>query len=394
MKQAIKISDNIYWVGGIDWKLRSFHGYITQRGSTYNAYLIVDEKVTLIDTTKYYLGDELLERISSVIDPSKIDYIISNHVEPDHSGAIPQVLKIAKNAKVITSFPAGQRGLNAYYGELPLQPVKSGETLSLGKYNLQFIATPMVHWPDNMVTYLQEEQILFSNDAFGQHYASCERFDDEANLWEVYHEAEKYYANIVQPYCLQVQKVLAQLKDVPVKVIAPSHGIIWRSHIPEILKLYGEWANFAQHRDAVIVYDTMWQSTELMAHAVLDAFEQQGIPCKLMDVQNTHLSDIMTEVMSARYIVVGSPVLNNQILPTVASFVTYFKGLNSGNHRFLAFGSYGWNPSAIDGLYQELAACKLEPMLPAAVKLNFRPTQQQLESLTKSVLESLAQENA
>lgn len=232
--KAVEVKKGIYWVGAVDWSLRSFHGYTTKRGSTYNAYLIIDEKVTLVDTVKAPFAAEMISRIKSVIDPSKINYIVSNHVEMDHSGAIKDVLALAPNAKVVTSAPQGVKGLTAHYGEMDFMPVKSGDTLSLGSRTLSFVPTPMLHWPDNMVTYCPEEKILFSNDAFGQHYASGGRFDDEEPLGDVLHEARTYYANIVMPYSMQAAGAVKAAEGLDIELIAPSHGVMWRSHISEI----------------------------------------------------------------------------------------------------------------------------------------------------------------
>ena len=283
--KAVQIKKDIYWVGGIDWTLRNFHGYLTQRGSTYNAYLIIDEKVTLVDTVKARLTNEMIERISSIIDPSRIDYIISNHVEMDHSGAIPAILEIAPNATLITS-PKGESGLREHYGkEWDFRPVESGTHLNIGKRNLHFVLTPMVHWPDNMVVYLPEEKILFSNDAFGQHLASSERFDDEYPLDIIMQEARKYYANIVLPYSKQVQKILVSLQDLQIEMIANSHGIIWKEHVPEIMEAYRTWAGNETSQRALVIYDTMWHSTEMMAHSIQDAFESQGFKTSLLSLQ-------------------------------------------------------------------------------------------------------------
>jgi len=209
--KPVEIKPGIYWVGGIDWDLRNFHGYLTQKGSTYNAYLIVDEKTVLVDTVKHYLFEEMLSRVKEIIDPSRIDYVVANHVEMDHSGSIPKILKIAPKAKVITS-PQGEKGLSRHFKrDWNFRVVKSGDTINIGKRSLQFFLTPMVHWPDNMVTYIPEEKLLLSNDAFGQHLASAKRFDDEVG-WDItFEEAAKYYANIVLPYGEQVKKALAAL---------------------------------------------------------------------------------------------------------------------------------------------------------------------------------------
>lgn len=381
--KAVKIKEDIYWVGGIDWDLRSFHGYLTQRGSTYNAYLILDEKITLIDSVKYYLVDELLERISSVIDPARIDYLISNHVEMDHSGALPELKKRLPDATIITS-PNGLKGLNAHYKkDWKFQVVKTGEQLKLGKRTLHFVLTPMVHWPDNMINYLPEEKILFSNDAFGQHLATSERFDDEYAFNIIMEEAKKYYANIVLPYSAMVQKALTEAANFEIEMIAPSHGIIWRAHVPEILAAYQKWAANKTDKLALIIYDTMWGSTAKMARAIANAFENKGIHFELFDLQKNHISDIMTRVLTAEYICVGSPTLNNNILPTVAAFLTYFKGLGPKNRIGLAFGSYGWGGQSIAQIEATLKECGLQTL--ASEKMLYVPGQTDLAEMTARV---------
>ena len=238
MLNAIEISPKVWWVGGIDWNERSFHGYTTEKGITYNAYLILDEKVTLIDTAKATFTDEFLQRISQVVDPSKIDVVITNHVEMDHSGSLPAIHRVAPNATIYASAGAGVNEVRAHFG-IEATPVKSGETLCIGERTLTFVTTPMVHWPDNMVTYSDVDKILFSNDAFGQHFASTKRFDDENDLCEVYKQAKKYYANIVWPYGMQAKKALDVVRTLDLEMIAPSHGVIWRSHIADILDKIG-----------------------------------------------------------------------------------------------------------------------------------------------------------
>ncbi|HBN07007.1 MAG TPA: MBL fold metallo-hydrolase, partial [Bacteroidales bacterium] len=273
--KAIEVKKDIYWVGAIDWKLRNFHGYLTQRGSTYNAYLIVDEKITLIDTVKGYLTKELIERIADIIDPKKIDYVVSNHVEMDHSGAMPEVMEMLPNATVITSVAGEKEHRLHFKKDWKFQTVKSGDTLNIGKRNLHFVMTPMVHWPDNMVTYCPEEKILFSNDAFGQHIASSERFDDEYPVETILEEAKKYYANIVLPYSSQVVGVMQIVRSLDLDIICPSHGIVWRKNIPLILESYEKWGSNKTDKKAVIVYDSMWNSTEMIAKMVKEAFEEK-----------------------------------------------------------------------------------------------------------------------
>jgi flavorubredoxin len=385
--KPIKIAENIYWVGGIDWDLRNFHGYLTQRGSTYNSYLIIDEKITLIDNVKHYLSQELISRISQIIAPAKIDCIVQNHIEMDHSGSLPKMMELCPNAKIYAS-PKGVEGLPKHYKkQWDFVPVKSSDTLSLGKHTLHFVQTPMVHWPDNMVSYCPEEKILFSNDAFGQHIASSERFDDEYPLHTIMEEAKKYYANIVLPYSKQVQKALEVVKSLPVDVICPSHGIIWRTKIPEILAKYEKWSSNQTDNQALIIYDTMWKSTEKMAYAIEEAFETKNVLTKMCNLQTNHISDIMTDILTAKYICVGSPTLNNNILPTVAAFLTYLKGLAPGNRIALAFGSYGWGGQSISIIETILKECNFTTL--ESIRLQYVPDEDDLKNMKEKLKEQI-----
>lgn len=385
--KAIKLRDDIFWVGGVDWDLRNFHGYLTQRGSSYNAYLIIDEKITLIDTVKHYLADEFLKRVSAIIDPSRIDFIISNHVEMDHSGSIPHIMEAAPNATIITS-PNGEKGLKAHFkGDYNYKVVKTGDTLSIGKRSLHFLLTPMVHWPDNMVSYMPEEKILFSNDAFGQHIASTERFDDEYQLDIMLEEARKYYANIVLPYSPQVQKALEAASQLEIETIAPSHGLIWRKHIPEILGEYQKWSSNTTEKKAVIVYDTMWHSTEKMANTIREAFEEKDYQVMTFNLQHTHISDIMTHLILAEYVCVGSPTLNKNIMPSVASFLTYLKGLSPKSRKAFAFGSYGWGSMSVRQIADYLSESGFEVLESFEVK--YLPSDEQLGEIREKVKEKI-----
>lgn len=394
MLRATEIKPDVYWVGGIDWTERNFHGYTTDRGSTYNAYLILDEKITLIDTCKPPFADELLERIADVIDPAKIDYVISNHVEQDHSGAIPAIMAAAPNAKIVTSDPHGLKGLKAHYSEAyEYIPVKTGDTLNIGKRTLTFAATMMVHWPDNMVTYSAFDKILFSNDAFGQHYASSKRFDDEVGLPEVLDQAKKYYANIVMPYSRHVVKALGALGGLDFDMIAPSHGIIWRSHVADILDIYQKWSSLVPDEYAIVVYDSMWHTTEAMAQQILEAFIEAGIPARLFDLKVDHISDIMTEVLSARYIAVGSPTLNNGMMPTVASFLWYLKGLSPKDRIGIPFGSYGWGQNGPQEVAELLEKCGFTQDF-GILTHQWTEDEDSLSELHRAVLEGIAKVNA
>lgn len=381
---AFQVKDGIYWVGALDWHLRNFHGYTTNRGATYGAYLILDEKVALIDTVKAPFAAELLNRIREIIDPEKIDYIISNHVEMDHSGALPAMMAACPNAKVITSAPSGLKGLTAHYGAHDYVPVKNGDTLSLGRRTLSFISTPMLHWPDNMVTWCPEERILFSNDAFGQHYCSSRRFDDENDLCEVMQEAKKYYANIIMCYGKQAANAWKVVRELDPELIAPSHGVIWRSHVSDILDAYEKWSANEPETGALVVFDSMWHSTETIAQTIAEAFASKGMPVKLYDLKQTHISDIIVDVLDCKYIAVGSPTLNNNMLPTVASFLCYLRGLSPKNRQAFAFGSYGWGGQSIAQVEEELKKCGFEICLDN-IRIPYIPTEAQLQEITDKV---------
>ncbi|MBN1163955.1 MAG: FprA family A-type flavoprotein [Candidatus Krumholzibacteriota bacterium] len=376
----IAIKPGIYWVGGIDWQLRNFHGYLTQRGSTYNAYLIVDEKIVLVDTVKHYLFEEMLSRIREIVDPSKIDYILSNHVEMDHSGSIPRLLELAPRARVITS-PPGEKGLSRHYKrEWDFQVVESGGVLDIGERTLQFVHTPMVHWPDNMVTYSASDKLLFSNDAFGQHIATSERFDDEVG-WDILkQEAGKYYANIVFPYGAQVKNALRAVEGLEIDMIAPSHGVVWRSLVGEILREYGKWANGETEKKALIVYDTMWGSTEKVAFALMEGLAEEDIHVTIRNLNTSHISDIMTEVLTSRLILVGSPTLNNGMLPSMGAFLTYLSGLRPKGRMGLAFGSYGWGGQAAGEIEKVLRELKWELPLDK-INVKYIPDLEELEEI-------------
>ena len=375
--KAREIRKDIYWVGGIDWNLRNFHGYETPRGSTYNAYLVMDDKITLVDTVKYHLVDEMLERISSVVDPRKIDYVVSNHVEMDHSGGLPRIMQLASNAAVVAS-PQGERGLREHYRQAwDFVVRKTGETLGIGSRNLAFVQTPMIHWPDNMVTYLPEEKILFSNDSFGQHIASDERFDDELPLDISIEEAQKYYGNIVLSYNSQVQKALEAVKTLDIGLIAPSHGIIWRSYIAEILKHYDKWAYNRTDNSAVIAYSTMWNSTYKMAKAIASGLERRGVRVRMFDLAVTHISTVMTQVVTSKYVFVGSPTMNSNLLPVVAGFLAYLRALSPKKRVGMAFGSHGWGGQGADQVYAGLAECGFEML--ETIKSKYIPDEQALK---------------
>lgn len=376
----VELKKGVYWVGAIDWDIRNFHGYSTRRGTTYNAYLLIDEKITLVDTVKHYLYDEMMARIKEIVNPSKIDIIISNHVEMDHSGCLPKILQEAPNAQVITS-AMGEKGLKKHYDckNWNLKTVASGETLSIGKRNLTFVHIPMVHWPDSMVTYIAEEKLLLPNDAFGQHIAGAERFDDQLEWGILHEEAAKYYANIVMPYGDKVFKALEIVGGLEIDMIAPSHGIIWRSKIPKILEVYKKWAKFETDEKALIVYDSMWGSTTKMAFALAEGLEEAGLPTTMRNLSTNHISDIVTDVLTTKLILLGSSTLNNGMLPTMGSFLTYLKGLKPKGRVGMAFGSYGWGGQAAGEIRKTMEELKWD--LPEeSLRAQYLPDADELEN--------------
>lgn len=392
MLSAVQIKPDVYWVGAVDWNARSFHGYSTEDGITYNAYLIMDEKVTLIDTAKITFKDELLARISSVIDPSKIDVLVCNHVEMDHSGNVPTIKELNPNVRILASAPQGVKGLTAHYHDLGFEGVKTGDTLNIGKRTLTFVQTPMVHWPDNMVTYDAYDKILFSNDAFGQHFASSKRFDDENDLGEVMKQARKYYANIVQPYRMQATnavKAVRKLGPDAIDIIAPAHGVCWRSHVADILDAYENvYTSGKLEEKALVAYDSMWGSTDKMAHAIADGFLAAGVPVRLMDVKCNHISDVMEEFLDCKYVAVGSPTLNSQMMPPMAELLTYMKGLSPKNEGRVGipFGSYGWAPLGPKNIAAELEGVGFDLPL-GTLACNWIPDQAYLDDLRQKIVD-------
>lgn len=346
--QAVQVTEKVYWVGAIDWSVRDFHGYLTSSGTTYNAYLILAEKVTLMDTVKAGYAEEMLARIASVIDPKKIDYLVSNHSEPDHAGSIAKTIEAIEPETVFAS-KKGVEALGLYFdvGE-QVQAVADGQQLSLGDRTLTFAETRLCHWPDSMVSYLHEDQMLISQDAFGMHLASYKRFADEMDPATLDYEARKYYANILLPLSGFVAKSIAKLQDlgVPISIICPDHGPIWRQQPEKIVQDYLAWAEQKRNNKAVVVYDTMWKSTELLARAVGEGLAAGGASPKLCPLAGNHRSDVATELLDAGALVVGAPTLNKQVFPTLADCLTYVTGLQPKGLLGGAFGSYGWGGEA------------------------------------------------
>jgi flavorubredoxin len=359
--EKVELKKGIYWVGAIDWNVRDFHGYSTPFGSTYNAYLILDEKNVLVDTVKAPFYLEMLGRISEIIDPAKIDIVISNHVEMDHSGSLLQIIERIGSPLVVTS-ERGKKGLEKHYEQSwRFKTVKSGDTLWIGHRTLAFVEAPMLHWPDSMFTYIKEDQLLLPNDAFGQHFASSQRFEDEVGN-EVMRHAAKYYANILWPLApLILKKVDEVVKmGIPIDMIAPSHGLIWRKDPHRIIQAYVEWSQGKTAKKVLVIYDTMWGSTEKMAKAILKGLIEEGADARLLHLRSNHRSDIIEEMLDARGILLGSPTLNNGMFPTMGDFLTYLRGLRPKGKIFGLFGSHGWGGGAMKEMRRHLEMEKFE----------------------------------
>ncbi len=377
----LKIKEGFYWVGVVDWNVRNFHGYTTVKGTTYNAYLLVDEKVVLFDAVKEPYFETLLSGIKEVLKEKKVNYLVINHIEPDHAGTLPKVIKALQPEKIFCTRHA-KTGLLRYFEESkdwPLVEVRTGDELKVGARTIKFLETPMVHWPDSMVSYIPEDKVLISQDAFGQHYATGFRFDDEVDECELFREAAKYYANIVLPFSSQVQRVLKEVKKLEVELICPDHGVIWRTKIREILEAYERWSSYRGRPTVLIIYDTMWKSTEKMALSLCEGALSEGVEVKLFRLSETDSTELMAEVLEATGLALGSPTLNNGLLPTVASFTSYMMGLRPRNKLGLSFGSFGWSGESVKKLNEVLEGIRAE-LVHEGFRVKYAPSQDELKT--------------
>lgn len=381
-----QLAKGVYWVGVVDWALRKFHGHelSTHRGSSYNSYLIVDEKVVLVDTVWAPFQDQLIKNIREVVNPAKIDFIVANHAEVDHSSSLPVVMKYASNAMVIVS----QRGKESIEGHFHqpwnFKTVRTGDKIGIGKHELVFVEAPMLHWPDSMFTYLTGKNILMPNDAFGQHYATAFRFNDQVDHEELYEEALKYYANILTPFCPLVSKKIDEVLalNLPVDVIAPSHGIIWRKDPLQIVKKYQEWSSQKPEKSAVIIYDTMWEGTRHMAEAIGQGISAEGIQYKIFHAGICDRNDIVTEIFKSKAVVLGSPTFNQGVLPTITPIFEDLRGLKFQNKIGGAFGSYGWSGEGLAIIEEHLKKCKIT-VVADGVKVKWQAREEDLNKCSE-----------
>ena len=394
--RPVAIKDDIYWVGAIDWDKRNFHGYaLSPEGTTYNAFLVKDEKTVLIDTVEDHYAPQLFCHLAH-LGVEKLDIMVVNHVEMDHSGSLPQIIERYKPERILCS-PMGEKALKAHfhYKDWPVEVVPGGTEVSIGKRTLHFVETRMLHWPDNMLTYIPEDKIAFSSDAFGQNWATSERFSDEVDHHMLERLMMRYYANIVCPYSPMVLKVLDSLGEMnlDIDMLCPDHGLIWRGkdEVAFALEKYREYALQKPRNRAVIVFDTMWHSTEKMGLAIASGLNDAGVSVRVMSAKYNHHSDIMTEVFEAGAVIVGSPTHNNGILPMVAEVLTYLKGLRPQNKLGAVFGSFGWSGECVKILGDWLESMGCE-MVDAPVKVKNIPEHEQLAAcyeLGKKIAEAL-----
>jgi anaerobic nitric oxide reductase flavorubredoxin len=377
-----ELKNGVYWVGATDWRVRHFHGYelSTHRGSTYNAYLIKDEKTVLIDTVWEPLTDRFLENLSEVVDISTIDYVVMNHGEPDHSGALPVIMKYIPNATVIVSKKGLETITRYYHEEWNFKVVTTGDKVNIGENDLVFVEASMLHWPDSMFTYLTGENILFSNDAFGQHYASSSIFNDEVDETEVHQEALKYYANILTPFSKLVTKKIDQLKGLglPVDMIAPSHGIIWRKDPMFIVEKYYEWAQGISNKSAVVVYNSMWGATHKMAEFIGKGLGAAGVKYKIYNIATSDRNDVLAEVFKAKGIILGSSTVNQGLLTSMMPLIEDLMGLKFINKVGASFGSYGWGGESPKLLADYLAKANIK-VIADGLKFKYMPNDSELE---------------
>jgi len=378
--KAVELKNGIYWVGAIDWAVRDFHGYETPRGTTYNNYLIMDDEITLMDTVKYDFSDSTIKNIRSVVDPSKIRHVVINHIENDHVTSIDKIMDLTPNA-IIYITEKGKKGLDRFFDTTRwnIKTVKTGDTLNIGKKTLLFIETPMLHWPDSMMTYIKEDKILISQDAFGQHIASAVRFDDEFVTCESMSELEDavidYYANILMPFGQLIKAKIADIQKlgIEIEMIAPDHGIIWKANPQKVLQMYLDMANGKTNLSVSIIYDTMWHSTEQMTLPIMQGLKDEGVECKVIKLRATPMSVAIKEFWKSRGALIGTPTLNNIMYPSVAHFLTHLRGLRPKNRIVGAFGSYGWGGGAVKEAYEDFKRMGLEIFDPG-LQILYKPS--------------------
>lgn len=378
----IEIKKNIYWNGIRDWDLRKFHGHelSTHRGSTYNSYIIKDKKTVLVDTAWGPFKEEYVSELQKDIGISNIDYIVVNHAEPDHSGSLKQIMSIIPDTPIYCTKNGVDIIKKHYHKDWNFNIVKTGDVLNIGEYDLVFVEMQMMHWPDSMLTYVKGANLVLSNDAFGQHFSAQSLFNDEVDTCELYQEAIKYYANILTPFSSFIKKKIDQIRslNLPIDMIAPSHGVIWRDKPMQIVDKYYEWAQDYNEGNIVIVYDTMYESTKMMAEAMASGIRKVGKKVKLFNASVTDQSDLITELFKAEGILVGSCTVNNNYLRAIAAVLEEIRGHKFKNKYAGAFGSYGWSGEAAKNISVKLKEAGLN-VLQEPIQFKYVPTEEELK---------------
>jgi flavorubredoxin len=385
---SVRIKNNIYWVGKIDWELRKFHGdeYSTHRGSSYNSYLIKEDKVALIDTVWRPFAKEFVENLAKEVDLNKIDYIIANHAESDHSGALPELMSLIPDTPIYCTKNGVKSLKGHFHKDWNFNIVKTGDRLSLGNKELIFVEAPMLHWPDSMMCYLTDDNILFSNDAFGQHYASEYMFNDLVDQNELFNECIKYYANILTPFSPLVTKKIKEVLsfNLPLDMICTSHGIIWRDKPEQIVEQYLKWADNYRENQITIIYDTMWNGTRVMAEKIAGGIKQadKKVRVKLFNLAKTDKNDVITDVFKSRAILVGSPTINRGILVSVAGILEEIKGLKFKSKKAAAFGCYGWSGESTKIISESLKSAGFD-MVDEGIRTMWNPDNESITNCTE-----------
>lgn len=377
-----QICKDIYWVGALEWSKEHFHGHelSIRHGTSYNAYFIDDEKKVLIDLVRSSQCDDLFRHIEEHVKIEELDILIINHAEPDHASSLPKILERNPKLEIYVS-RGGKVSVERHTpGIKELKVVKTGDSISLGKRTLKFFEAQMLHWPDTMFTYCVEDKVLFSADAFGQHFASTERFADLIDNQGLWYEAEKYFANILTPYCQQILKKLDEFTALEWEVgtICPAHGVCWRKDPGQIIAKYAEWASGVTKPTAVIIFDTIWGGTEKMARAIGRGLEEKGISYKMYSAGGADLNDVMTEILTCKAVLIGCPTLNNGIMPTMTPYLEELRGLRFKNKIGFAFGTYGWSGECIKRIEEGLRQAQIEVAFEGC-KYQFNPHDADLE---------------
>ncbi|MFZ5943103.1 MAG: anaerobic nitric oxide reductase flavorubredoxin [Bacillota bacterium] len=378
----LEISRNIYWVGIKDWEIKLFHGeeYSTHRGSTYNSYLVRDKKTALIDTVWTPFKEQYVDALDKNVGLKNIDLIVINHTEVDHGGSLAHLMEQIPGTPIYCTKNGAQMIKKHFHRDWNFQIVKTGDTLDLGEYKLIFVEAPMLHWPDSMMTYVQGADVLLSNDAFGQHYATPHFYNDQVDQCELFQEALKYYANILTPFSKLVRSKVEEVKslNLPIKMIAPSHGVIWRENPLQIIEKYYEWASNYHEGGVTILYNTMWGATKRMALAIARGLENAGVPAKTFNIGKSDRNDLIAEVFKSKGIMVASSTINNGILSDTAAILEMIKGLKFKGKVGAAFGSYGWSGEGVAILERELKEAGIEVVLEGK-KIKYEPSIDEIE---------------